>query len=197
MMRVYTFDHPERVTESELRLRLELLPMDRLGKAMRYRNLIDRVLCAESFLLLGKGLNETYGLSPVPEFGYEEHGKPFLLSYPGIHFSISHCRNGAACAISDRSVGVDIETVPPVPDRDLCEVCFNGDERRIIESSPDPGIQFARLWTCKEAYLKLTGEGIVDDMPGVLRPEVLRKVMFSTVLRPDLGYVLTTAVFKA
>jgi 4'-phosphopantetheinyl transferase len=41
-------------------------------------------------------------------------------------------------------------------------------EQRQIASSPNPAQAFMRLWTMKESLLKLTGEGISDDLRHLL-----------------------------
>ena len=42
-----------------------------------------------------------------------EGGKPYLVSEPGVHFSLSHSGDWAVCAIGDHPLGVDIEKCEP------------------------------------------------------------------------------------
>lgn len=46
-------------------------------------------------------------------FAAGAHGKPYLTGHPGIHFSLSHSGNWAACAMDKSPVGVDLEEVGP------------------------------------------------------------------------------------
>ena len=69
------------------------------------------------------------------------------------------------------------------------ERVLSGKEIRGVLASADPAVEFTRLWTVKESFLKLTGEGLTDDLPGLLaRAEGVR---FRTVVRSR--YVYTVA----
>ena len=45
---------------------------------------------------------------------------------------------------------------------------MNDEETILITKSPDPAETFIRFWTMKEAVLKLSGDGIRNDMKTVL-----------------------------
>lgn len=183
---------PDSISHEEVTKLLSLLPEWRLRKALSYRFDIDRYLCAESFLLLEKMLRENLGLNHCPEFSYEEHGKPFLKEYPGIHFNISHCRKGVACAISESPVGVDIEEIQY--DALLSQTVLNPEERSAVEMSDEPEVKFTELWTRKESFLKLTGEGIRDNLKDVLSGK--GEVIFKTECNRAAGYAISTVFFK-
>lgn len=81
-------------------------------------------------------------------------------------FSISHCAQGGAAAVASagRRVGIDIETVVARPAQVIAFVCAPGEVR---DAGPaDPEAQ-ARLWTGKEASLKLLGLGLDADARAV------------------------------
>ena len=81
-------------------------------------------------------------------------------------FSLSHCAEGgvAAVAAPGRLVGVDVETVVARPAEVLAFVSGPGEDRGRDPS--DPAAQ-ARLWTGKEAALKLLGLGLDADAKAV------------------------------
>ena len=93
-----------------------------------------------------------------------EGGKPYLVSEPGVHFSLSHSADWAVCAVSDRPVGVDIERCEPGR-RDVAARFFHKEEVRYLNSLlPSMREQaFYKLWTLKESFVKTTGRGL--DLP--------------------------------
>ena len=101
------------------------------------------------------------------QFSVGRHGKPALRdAYPGppLCFNMSHSHNTALYAItSNRAIGVDIEHCHPLPDMaQLAQRFFFPSEYAAL-CSLAPALQtayFFAVWTCKEAYLKATGEGL-------------------------------------
>ena len=68
----------------------------------------------------------------------------------------------------------------------LCDEEYNR-----VMSADDPDAEFTKLWTRKEALLKLTGEGITDDIKTVLYK--YNNVKIETVLDKDKGYAVSVA----
>ncbi len=92
-------------------------------------------------------------------FRVDKNGKPYTESAP-VHFSISHSKNIAVCAISDHPVGIDIECVRDV-NINIAKRQFAADELRYVFEKWDLSKQrFFEIWTRKEAYVKLIGKGI-------------------------------------
>lgn len=140
-----------------------LLSPERRKKAQRYVHARDRKLSIASSLLIARGLKE-YGVNERNvEYAYNEYGKPYLKSYPSIHFSISHSGTMAAVAFSSRAVGCDIEILRPYDD-DIARACFTHSEREDIFSMDDKAYGFTRLWTVKESFLKALGTGLLYPM---------------------------------
>ena len=137
---------------------LNSLPTWRREKALQYKKLDDRKRSVLAFVLLQRALREEYGITEIPEFVYNEFGKPFLLNLP-IQFSLSHCRDAVACAVSDHNVGIDVETIVPYnPDvaRRVCTVA----ELEMLTKSEHKDTDFIKLWTAKEAISKFDGRGL-------------------------------------
>lgn len=90
-------------------------------------------------------------------------GKPRLQhSAAGIGWAHSHGAGLAALA-EDAEIGVDLEVLRPQPDAlAIARAQFAPAELDWLLARPEAGrsIDFLRLWTLKEAYLKATGEGL-------------------------------------
>lgn len=97
-----------------------------------------------------------------PTWAVGEHGKPYLTNREGIHFNISHCREAIVTAVSGQEIGVDVEGRRRFSDT-LLQRSFNEEEQACVLRSDDPELEFARIWTRKEAWFKYTGTGILID----------------------------------
>ncbi len=87
-----------------------------------------------------------------------EHGKP-IITDRDLHFNISHSKNAVMCALSDKSIGVDIEHITQKRDS-IIKKCFTDTEAAWVRTDED----FFRIWTLKESYLKATGTGIISPL---------------------------------
>ena len=117
-----------------------LLPPDRRGRLAED----SAVLFAYALLALGL---EQYGSIDAQDIVYTDAGRPYLPGHP-VHFSLSHAKTHALCAISDTPVGCDIETHRPVSVRTLRRILADGEREA----------DFFSHWTLKESYFKLTGD---------------------------------------
>ncbi len=144
---------------------LPLLSAQRQEQVLNYKYELGRKQCAAVYLLLCEGLRKEYGITEPPVFEYGEHGKPYIVGHPEIHFNMSHCREAVLCALSDRPIGVDVESIREYRES-LARYTMNDDELKRIGTSP---VEFIRLWTMKEAVLKLSGDGIRNNMKDVLQ----------------------------
>lgn len=163
---------------------LPQLSDQRREQALQFKHEQGRKTCAAAYLLLCEGLRKEYGMTDKPLFEYGQHGKPSIVGHPDIHFNLSHCKEAAICVISDRPVGVDIESIRAYKET-LVHYTMNDGEVALIEQSARPDLAFTRLWTMKEAVLKLSGEGIRNNMKTVLTGQE----DFKTVVNGQRGYV--------
>lgn len=160
---------------------IENLPSQRKEVALKYKHELGRKQCVLAYLLLCKGLYSEYGITDKPVFEYGEHGKPTIIGHEDIHFNLSHCKTAVACAISDAPIGIDIESIRPVKES-VVRYSMSDEEAKQIFESANPDIEFTKLWTKKESVLKLTGEGINDNMKSVLSPERLNNISVETII---------------
>lgn len=113
------------------------------------------------------------------------HGKPEMDGPGTVSFNLSHAGDHVLVGLAapDASIGVDVEARRPVDDLDALISCLHPEEAATL-ASLDPLAKaqaFVRLWTCKEAVLKATGQGLSlpleafwVDLPAVGRP-ILRQ----------------------
>ncbi len=95
-----------------------------------------------------------------------QHGKPFLPE-GGAHFNLSDTKDAVLIGIGgDCELGVDIETMHRPTDHELvAERYFTPEEVHYIQAgAADAKRRFLTLWTRKEAVLKASGVGIMDDL---------------------------------
>ena len=159
------FDDMSQMTETEVQRMLPLVNGQRREEALGYKHLFGQYTCLKSWLMLQE-LTKQLGINDL-EFEFNEHGKPYLIRYPDVHFNISHCKNGIAVAVDNAPVGIDIESFRKVDDT-LIHKTMNEAEQRQIFSAENPIERFIALWTQKEAVLKLRGTGISTDLHQVL-----------------------------
>lgn len=128
---------------------MALVTEKRREKAQRLLKEEDRLLSLGTGLMLKTVLK----ISSDDEIKYNEHGKPYLEH--GAYFSISHSGGVAVLAVSESEIGVDIEKARKPKMGIICR-CFTDEEAALAENSAE---SFTRLWTQKEAVLKLLGTG--------------------------------------
>ncbi len=188
-MKLYVNTH---IAELDLESSLAALPPQRREQALRYRREHDRKLCAAAYQLLRRGVNECFGLAEAPALSYGSGGKPSVAGHPEIHFNLSHCREAAVCAVDTVPVGVDVESIRPLDDA-VAERVLSAAELARVRQSLWPQVEFIRLWTMKEALLKLTGEGISRDLKTVIDHARYR---FATVIDLPHHIVYTTCHYR-
>ncbi|MCR4812609.1 MAG: 4'-phosphopantetheinyl transferase superfamily protein [Bacteroidales bacterium] len=145
---------------------LKWFPREQAERIEGFSNLSRKIEATASYSLLVEMLRSNGLLKELPLIEYAEGGKPYMKNYPEMHFNLSHCRRYVAVAIHSSPVGVDIECRRKVSQSLIKRVC-NESERLSIAVSQDPDMEFLRLWTRKEAYLKYTGTGIVEPLTDI------------------------------
>lgn len=144
----------------------DTLAPDENARAARFVFERDRRRFATARGLLRQILGDATGIAPARlAFRYGTRGKPSLADAPGApDFNVSHSGGLAAFALSRAGeVGVDIEQERPMPDlAAIAERFFSPRESAVLaglaEAERVPA--FFRCWTRKEAFIKLTGEGL-------------------------------------
>ena len=157
-------------SESQLQFFRETLSSDEIARAQRFYFPEHR-----QRFIAGRGtiraiLGQYLGIDPKQvEFEYQPRGKPLLAAKfadKGLLFNLSHSQDLALCGVSyQNQIGVDLEYIRTMSDLEgLAKRFFSSREYEYLRLfSPQEQQQiFFRYWTCKEAYLKATGDGLVQ-----------------------------------
>ena len=95
----------------------------------------------------------------LPSIAISPRGKPYFPDSPW-HFSISHTKRHAFCALAKFPLGIDAEEMDRIINPKLAEKVLSPDEKLRYERYTDKNDAFLRLWVLKEASVKLTGAGL-------------------------------------
>jgi 4'-phosphopantetheinyl transferase len=150
----------------------QTLSMDERMRAERFQFKQDR-----QRFIIGRGLLRTilgYYLGIEPgrlHFCYGIYGKPALAEMPGtstLRFSVAHAHGLALYAVTrDRELGVDLEYIRHIAETEqIVDRYFSDREKAVFRTLTADKKQeaFFTCWTCKEAYLKATGEGLTRPL---------------------------------
>lgn len=160
-----------------------------LERAGRFRFEEDRERFIAGHGMMREVLGGALSADPASlRFERGPHGKPFLPG-AGLRFSFSDTKDAVLVAISpDMEIGVDLETFSRRVDHDaVAGHYFTGDEVRSLSGLAEPERKrgFLELWTRKEAVLKATGVGIMEDLRNlsVLGPTSRMRITHPELLR--------------
>ena len=138
---------------------------NRIAKSEVYREFVItrsvvRLLLASCIGCAPEGLRLVtgrYGKLAVEEIGV------------GIEFNVTHSHGLALiCLSSDRSVGVDLESISSMTDLDgMGLLTLTAGERAAILADPEPLESFFRCWVRKEAVVKAAGVGLYASLADV------------------------------
>ncbi|BCL34613.1 4'-phosphopantetheinyl transferase HetI [Nostoc sp. MS1] len=193
--------------ESQIQVLATTLSSDELARVNRFYFPEHRQRFIAGRGILRSILGQYLGVEPQQvKFDYEPKGKPLLANnHSGLQFNLSHSQNLGLCAVNyTRQIGIDLEYIRPTSDLEsLAQRFFLPQEYELLRSLPDEQKQkiFFRYWTCKEAYLKATGDGIakLEEIEIALTPTEPAKLQTSPAwslleLVPDDNCVAAVAV---
>lgn len=133
----------------------ESLPKERQERIAKNKNHESKKQLLGAGVLLQKVL-AIYGFDANGIYK-DSHGKPML---DGLHFNLTHTDGLVLCAVGNQPVGCDAEIIKVAP-RGIAERFFCEAEKNVLIASETTYDDiFYRLWTMKESYIKMTGEGM-------------------------------------
>ena len=95
----------------------------------------------------------------LPPIAIAERGKPYFPD-SAWHFSISHTKGHAFCALAKNPIGIDAEELTRRIDLRLADKILSPAERAEYDAAADKRRALLTFWVLKEAAAKCTGEGL-------------------------------------
>ena len=151
--------------------------------------LINKKQALLGYYLLRCLLREHYNIKDYPVIDFNEYGKPFLVDIM-LYFNISHSDNAVVCVVSEDNIGIDIEKVVDRNHKIYDFVC-NEEELKKINNSVDNSLEFTKLWTQKESYLKYLGKGLGSNLKDLLTSIDMKSFNTEVKIIGDETYVLS------
>lgn len=172
---------------------LPLVSEKRRERIARLRLERDKITSLMTGLLICGEISQRLNI-PHSElrFGYGEHGKPYLLNNIDYRFSVSHSGECIAFAGSFSPVGLDVQRITEARLRPARRF-FTEREYRYILGSDKRDLAFHRLWTSKEAYVKLLGTGLSTPLGSFDVLDGSTSCVFLTKLLSDYMLTVCTA----
>ncbi len=109
--------------------------------------------------LLEREILSAHGLT-MDDIFYNEHGKPLVN---GLYYNLSHSGDYAFGVVSNVAVGCDVERIKE-PKPAVAKRFFSEKEYQSFLESENPAETFYMIWTRKESYIKMTGQGLAQDL---------------------------------
>lgn len=163
MVTIYCLQREAEVS-AELFMRFsEVLPQRERAGIAEMKSVTARNDTFLGRLLLRAALFEQYGMLPSETYiERQTGGKPYLLDFPDIHFGISHTATCVVCAVSPIPVGIDAESRGNRRryDRIITRLFSEKEREYVLDDISVSEDRLLEIWTMKESFVKLTGEGI-------------------------------------
>lgn len=171
-LKVYLLKVQPSLDCSALQFLLQFSPLEKRQRIMRQqiKQCIDNMTVGGA--LARYVLWREFGIPANARIAYGEFGKPYLPDYSEVYFNISHSGQFVACAVCSKPVGIDVQEIAPYLPNVAARVCSKA-ELVQIENSGDKAAEFTKIWTRKEAYLKMLGVGIGVGLQAMVIPTQL------------------------
>ncbi|MBE7025886.1 MAG: 4'-phosphopantetheinyl transferase superfamily protein [Ruminococcaceae bacterium] len=190
LVKVFVTDIASLADPSENLALIDRLPTYRKEKILSLKKEADRKQSLGAGLLLRYALNK-HGFSDADVF-VGDNGKPIC---PGVGFNLSHSFDKILCAVGQGDLGCDVEKIRHAPRRRIRRF-FSLPELEYLSCTSEWDRTFFQLWTAKESYLKMTGEGLrkAPTSFSVLAKDVSLPCIFQKF--EDDGYIFSVCAME-
>lgn len=167
MLTIFIFENKnDYITSKEYEL-CRYLGAEDIKRMSSFHNIQDKMNLLYSRLIVLYGmLTLTNTKKQDVKIIKDENGKPHSVNND-IYFNLSHSGKSVYVAFNDDAeVGIDVEEISEIP-HEIIDYCFHEEEKKIMKSTNHYDKKFFEIWTKKEAYLKMLGIGINDNLNNI------------------------------
>lgn len=105
---------------------------------------------------------------PIPfRISFKENKKPYFEQpFSKYHFNLSHSKDYAVCGIDQNELGIDLQYKRDDIKSNLASFLFTEKENKLLDhckNEEEYKTYFYELFSSKEAYIKLTGQGLKQE----------------------------------
>ena len=159
-----------------------------------YKLYIEENTTTDNFLKKVLNENNIYEYDIIKN----KYGKKYLKTNE-LYFNISNKDNITVIAISDKEIGIDIESIK-YNSSILNTICTESEEDNFINNSYqkenilnsfDKENDFTKMWTMKESYVKMLGMGLKYDLKKV--DTIALKHKF--IIKKYKNYIISISIF--
>jgi len=165
--RIYLIKIPKSPQKDLIKKGLLCLTEEENARFFKFKNTKDSLLYLTGRYFIKKIISEKIK-TPIEKIIIKttKFGRP-ILSKPKIknfNFNISHSGDYVAVAISNKKIGVDIEKIKPI-EMEIVKNYFAPEELKFIQKNKkNQLINFYKIWTLKESYIKAIGRGLSSPL---------------------------------
>ena len=165
---IHVWRAPLNLSADKIHSYQSVLSSDELKRAAKFKFLTHQ----QKFIVARGTLRYLLGqyLDQPPEsivFQYTDRGKPYIAEQ-SIFFSVSHADDWATYSIGlVEKIGIDVEKIRhDLAIASIAARFFSADENQHLQTLPiaKKTQLFFYLWTCKEAFVKATGNGLTESL---------------------------------
>ena len=138
----------------------QFLPVSRKQKLNKQKLKKTQIISIVEYFLVKHALK----IKGLPDFDYNENGKPSIKNSK--HFNISHSGDWLVVATSNKPIGIDIQKNTPLKISVANRVCSES-ELNHLNTSTNQTVEFTKLWTMKESFVKMKGGSVFQNLKQV------------------------------
>lgn len=163
MMEIYAVNIAEDLEMSLYEKFISYIDQKKAKKIHRLLNRKDKIRTLIGDILIRSVACDHLQISnEAIQYEYNDYGKPKLKGWHRFHFNVSHSGDWVVAVVDERPSGIDIEQVNSIEYMEIAERFFSKQEFDWLRTQDaDKGPEnFYKLWTLKESYIKLIGDGL-------------------------------------
>jgi len=162
MVEIYKVPIYENLNNNLFSVLLQYVSDEKAKKIQRFKNIKDKSRSLVGDLLLRYIIMSKVDIANREIiFTFNDYGKPILNNYSHIHFNLSHAGNWVVVAFDSNKVGIDIEYKRPINLSSFKSIFSEQEYEQLKNLNIDQQMHsFYKLWTIKESYVKMIGEGL-------------------------------------